>query len=367
MSSSSATEPSEPVLQEVADGVFAYVQAPGGWCVNNAGVLASGKEVALVDTAATQARAVRLREHVLRNGRKAPFAIINTHSHGDHTFGNFVFPEATVFGHVLARDEMRQAGLHLTELWPDVEWGSIELALPIATYDDRMTLHVGDLTAELIHTGPAHSSNDTIVWVPEQRVLFTGDIVMSGVTPFFPMGSIAGSLRAIEQMRALGADTVVSGHGPVGGPAILDTGEAYLRWVQDLARSGMAAGLAPSEVARDAEKGSSPNSWNRNGWWRTCTAPTPRSTTPRSARSRTSPPCSRGWASSSRRWSTTTEARSPATHDLVGRSPGDVTERLPCADPRTAAVSARGAGVRRPPPAPSWRADGLSRRTEPTH
>ncbi|WP_393060701.1 MBL fold metallo-hydrolase [Streptomyces sp. LN549] len=255
MRPSSATPQSEPVLQEVADGVFAYIQAPGGWCVNNAGVLTSGDKVALVDTAATEARAVRLREHVVRDGRGAPFAVINTHSHGDHSFGNFVFPEATVFGHALARDEMHKAGLHLTELWPDVEWGRIELALPTATYEDRMTLHVGDLTAELIHTGPAHSSNDTIVWIPGQRVLFTGDIVMSGATPFFPMGSIAGSLRAVAHMRALGAVTVVSGHGPVGGPEILETGEAYLRWVQELAKAGVAAGVPPHEAARDAEAG----------------------------------------------------------------------------------------------------------------
>ncbi|MBZ6295940.1 MBL fold metallo-hydrolase [Streptomyces olivaceus] len=255
MPPSSATSTSEPVLQEVAEGVFAYVQAPGGWCVNNAGVLASGNRVALVDTAATEARARRLREHVFRDGRGAPFAVINTHSHGDHSFGNFVFPEATVYGHALARDEMDKAGLHLTELWPDVEWGDIELALPTVTYTDRMTLHVGEITAELIHTGPAHSSNDTVVWIPEQRVLFTGDIVMSGVTPFFPMGSITGSLRAVAHMRTLGAVTVVSGHGPVGGPEILETGEAYLRWVQELARAGIAAGVAPHEAARDTATG----------------------------------------------------------------------------------------------------------------
>ncbi|WP_053708054.1 MBL fold metallo-hydrolase [Streptomyces sp. NRRL B-3648] len=246
---------SEPVLQEVADGVFAYVQPEGGWCVNNAGVIASGGSVALIDTAATRARAERLRNAVLSDGRPAPFALVNTHSHGDHTFGNSLFPEATVIAHVNARDEMDRAGLHLTELWPDVAWGGVEVRLPSVTYRDRLTLHVGELTAELLHFGLAHTANDTVVWIPERKVLFTGDIVMSGFTPFVPLGSVAGSLKVIERLRGLGATTVVTGHGPVGGPELLDVTEDYLRWVRQLAVDGIAAGRAPLAVAREADLG----------------------------------------------------------------------------------------------------------------
>ncbi|MEV7279142.1 MBL fold metallo-hydrolase [Streptomyces sp. NPDC093111] len=255
MPSPSETTAADPELTEVADGVLAYVQPGGGWCVNNAGVLVSGEAVALIDTAATEARARRLRTHVVAAGRPAPFALINTHSHGDHTFGNFVFPEATVFAHAGTRREMADVGLHLTQLWPDVVWGDIELTLPQVTYEESMTLHVGELTAELLHPGPAHSINDSVVWVPERRVLFTGDIVMSGITPFFPLGSVAGSLRTLDRLRAFGATTVVTGHGPVCGPEVFDVTEDYLRWVQDLARQGVAAGLAPREVAREADLG----------------------------------------------------------------------------------------------------------------
>lgn len=242
-------------LLEIADGVLAYVQQDGGWCVNNAGVLASGAAVALVDTVATEARARRLRERVIATTGAAPFAVVNTHSHGDHTFGNFVFPEAAVIAHHETRREMAAAGLHLTTLWPEVQWGDVALTLPSLTYRNGLTLHVGDVHAELMHIGLAHSTNDTVVWLPEQRVLFTGDIVMSGVTPFCPLGSVAGTLRAIDRLRALAPTTVVTGHGPVGGPEILDVTERYLRWVQELARAGIAAGLTPAEVARDADLG----------------------------------------------------------------------------------------------------------------
>ncbi|WP_405783670.1 MBL fold metallo-hydrolase [Streptomyces sp. NBC_00859] len=242
-------------LTEVGDGVLAYVQPDGGWCLNNAGLLLGGGESALVDTVATQARALDLRGQVLRAASRPPRLLINTHFHGDHTFGNFVFPEAVVVGHEQARTEAGAAGLHLASLWPDVCWGELEVVVPQVTYHERMTLHVGPVRAELLHVGPAHTLGDTVVWLAGQRVLFAGDVVMSGVTPFCPMGSVSGSLRALDTLRALHPLTVVPGHGPVGGPELLDADAGYFRHLQRLAREGLAAALTPLQLAREAGPG----------------------------------------------------------------------------------------------------------------
>lgn len=242
-------------LVEVADGVHAHIQPDGGWCLSNAGLLTDAGESVLVDTAATRARALRLREAVLRIEPRPPRLLVSTHFHGDHTFGNHLFPEALVVAHERARDDVTAAGLHLTGLWPDVCWGDPEVVAPQLTYRDRMTVHAGSLRAELLHPGPAHTTGDTVVWLPERRVLFTGDLVMAGVTPFCPMGSVAGSIEALRTLRALGARTVVPGHGPVGGPELFDVNEEYLRRLQRLAADGLAAGLDPLETAREAGPG----------------------------------------------------------------------------------------------------------------
>ncbi|MEV7617184.1 MBL fold metallo-hydrolase [Streptomyces sp. NPDC089799] len=248
--------PSGARLEEVAEDIWAYVQPDGGWCLNNAGLITAGPRPVLIDTAATEARAGALRDAVATVTPYAPRYVVNTHPHGDHTFGNRLFAdEAVIIAHEATRAEMDLAGLHLTGLWPEVCWGDIDVELPALTFRDPLTLHLGDVRAELMHLGTAHTKNDTVVWIPERRVLFTGDIVMSGATPFCLTGSVSGSLDVIARLRALGPLTVVSGHGPVGGSELLDATEAYLRHVQHLAAEGIAAGLTPLETAREADLG----------------------------------------------------------------------------------------------------------------
>lgn len=241
-------------LTEVADGVFAYVQHDGTWCINNAGLVTGGDTNILVDTAATEARARRLREAIHRVVPDGPHILVNTHHHGDHVFGNALFtPATTVVAHERARTEMAESGLGLQKLWPNVDWGDLPLVLPHITFRDTLTMYAGDLRLDLLHVGPAHTTNDVVVWIPERKVLFSGDVLMSGVTPYCMMGSIEGSLTAIDRLRALGAETVVTGHGPVAGPELFDSNAAYLRWVQHLAEEGARAGLTPLETAREAD------------------------------------------------------------------------------------------------------------------
>ena len=84
------TRPNTLVTYEVpqlAEGVYAYLQPDGGWCLNNAGVVIGAEDTLLIDTAATQARALVLRETVHTLSPRPVGTLVNTHSHGDHTFG----------------------------------------------------------------------------------------------------------------------------------------------------------------------------------------------------------------------------------------------------------------------------------------
>lgn len=242
--------PLRPRLEETAPGVHAYIQPDGGWCLGNAGVLIGDDTVALVDTAATARRARALRAAVATRTPLPVSTVVLTHHHGDHHFGTSVAaPGAAVVAHENTREEMARRGLALRDVWPGTDWGDIRLALPTLTFRDRAVLRVGDLTAELLHIGTAHTTGDIVVWLPEQRILFAGDVLMPGCTPFVLMGSVDGTLRAIERLRALAPAVVVGGHGPVAGPEVLDTTRDYLLLVRTAARRGLAAGLSPLETA----------------------------------------------------------------------------------------------------------------------
>jgi cyclase len=243
-------------LDRLAEDVLAYIQPDGGWCVSNAGLVTGGGRAVLIDTAATQPRAARLRDAVTGVVPGGPDLVINTHHHGDHVFGNSLFaPSATVLAHELARVEMIEAGLGLQQLFPQADWGAVALEPPTVTFRGRAAVHVGDLRLELLPVGPAHTTGDVAVWIPDRKVLFAGDVVMAGATPFCLMGSVEGSRQAVRRLRDLGAETVVTGHGPVAGPEVFDTAESYLSWVASVAAGGIREGLAPLDAARRADLG----------------------------------------------------------------------------------------------------------------
>ncbi|MFC8793777.1 MBL fold metallo-hydrolase [Streptomyces cinereoruber] len=246
----------DPYVVTLAPHVHAFVQPDGGWCLNNAGFLGGADESLLVDTAATERRTLLLREAVLAAGLPLPRTVVSTHHHGDHTYGNGVFaPEARIVGHENCRTEQLTAGRQLHLIWPQTDFGRVEILPPTVTYTDRLTLHVGGIEVRVIHPGAAHTTGDSIVHLPEQGVVFTGDLVFHGGTPFLPMGSLAGSLRALALLRSLDAPTVVPGHGRVTDPSAYDATERYLLWVRELAAEGYAKGDPPLETARRAEPG----------------------------------------------------------------------------------------------------------------
>ncbi|MFB7053575.1 MBL fold metallo-hydrolase [Streptomyces vinaceus] len=246
----------EPYLVQPAAGVYAYVQPDGGWCLNNAGFVSDGGRTLLIDTAATERRALALREAIAGAGVPLPRTVVNTHHHGDHTYGNAVFaPEALILGHDNARTEQIAAGHQLELIWPATDFGSVEITAPDLTYNDRTTLHLGGTEVRVIHPGVAHTTGDSIVFLPRQGIVFTGDLVFAEGTPFLAMGSLAGSLRALELLRSLDAETVVPGHGPLTDPSAYEATERYLRYVAELAREGRAKGLTPLETAQGADLG----------------------------------------------------------------------------------------------------------------
>jgi|ERR1039458_9468907 cyclase len=252
-----AAELPPPWLSEVADGIFAYVQPDGSWWINNTGFIRGSRTIVSIDTCSTERRTLAYLAKVAEVAGEAPRVLVNTHHHGDHTNGNCLLPFATIIGHQRCREEILRAGIqHYDQLFEPVEWGQLAPMPPFVTFEDRLDLYVDDLRVELIHlTEAAHTTNDVVAWIPEHRVLFSGDLVFNGGTPFVVMGSVAGSIEALRLVQELDPAVIVPGHGGPGGMETVDQCLAYLQFVQRSAEEATAAGLSPLEAAQDLDLG----------------------------------------------------------------------------------------------------------------
>jgi cyclase len=245
-------------IQQVSEGIYAYLQPDGSWWLNNTGFLASRDGVISVDATSTERRTRAYLDAIATVTDRPVRTLVNTHHHGDHTHGNYLFGGATIVGHERCREAILGTPMPPPAgVWTDVDWGLLKLAPPFLTYTVGVTLWSGDLRCEVRYVGtPAHTTNDSIVHIPERSVVFAGDLLFNGGTPFALMGSVSGWIEALETvLRPLGARTLVPGHGPVCGPEVIDDVLAYLHFVQRTAREAKAEGLSPLQAARTVDLG----------------------------------------------------------------------------------------------------------------
>ena len=245
------------VTTEVADGVFAYVQPDGSWWINNMGFVVGADEVVAVDASSTERRTRAFLEAIRAVTTLSVQTLINTHHHGDHTNGNCLFTDAVVVGHRNCREGVRNQEIgRLEAVFGAVDWGDLTIRPPSLVFDNRLDLYIGDRLVELHFIGtPAHTTGDVVAWLPAERVLFAGDLVFNGGTPFVLMGSVVGALDALETLRGFGAETIVPGHGPVCGPEVIDDVRGYLELVRDVAVRAHDTGLSPLDAARETDLG----------------------------------------------------------------------------------------------------------------
>ncbi|MCA9830081.1 MAG: MBL fold metallo-hydrolase [Dehalococcoidia bacterium] len=247
-----------PSIEEVSPGIFAYIQLDGSWFLNNAGCIVGSRTATLIDTTGTEARGNAWRTAVSSITSNPVTTLLNTHHHADHTNGNFAFaPGATIIGHELCRHEIVTAGQfpRFSPRFPGTDFGDCPPTPPTVTFADKLTTYVDDLRIELSYVGPAHTTNDVVAWIPDRKLLFAGDVLFNGGTPFMMFGSLAGSLEALDRIEALKPEVIVPGHGAVCGPEVIARVRAYLEFVRDTAKRGFDAGVEPAELARDLDLG----------------------------------------------------------------------------------------------------------------
>ena len=244
------------VVQKVADGVYFHegdVKNSGhcnnGWVIFDDYVLVvdanfpSGAEVIIPKIKALTDRPVR-------------FAF-DTHHHGDHAYGNQVWANqgATIVAHVGVLEEMKKGETGLfgdkPGRWeqtakdrPDV--AASKLKAPSLLYRSGMIFDDGKHPVELLHFGVAHTQGDGWAWLPKEQILFTGDACVNGPYNYTGDANIGEWIKTLEAAKKLKPKIVCPGHGPMGGPELLDDQQAYFVALQEAVKKY--AGEEPAKV-----------------------------------------------------------------------------------------------------------------------
>jgi len=262
-------------LHEVADGVWAYLQPDGGWGWSNAGLVTSDGASLLVDTLFD----LRLTAEMLEAMRRVTPAaheigtVVNTHANGDHCYGNSLVAGSEIVASARCAEEMAQlppsamasviraaptlgaAGEFLARIFAPFSFDDIPEAPPTTTFEGRLDLSVGDRRVTLLEVGPAHTGGDVVVHLPDEGIVFTGDILFHGGHPIVWAGPVANWVTACDRVLDLGAAVVVPGHGPLATPAAVADLKGYFEHLTSEARPRHAAGMSALDAARDIDLG----------------------------------------------------------------------------------------------------------------
>lgn len=250
-------------LKELAPGVYAYIQAGGpgrnNVSVSDAGVIVGDDGLMVIDslTAPLHAKAMVA---AIRKVTDKPFRhLINTHHHGDHVNGNQYITGAEIIGHPYCRDEVLKmvAGPTLwqkREGWAD---GTEERRIlpPTTTIEHKVTYHYGKTVVEVFPMLPAHTYGDLVVYLPQHKILFVGDIGFFYVAPFCQNAHPSNWINVVDQIGRMDVDTIVPGHGPVGGQQHLADMGDYLRLLRTESRRRYDARMSAGKAAADIRLG----------------------------------------------------------------------------------------------------------------
>ena len=259
-------------LREIADEVYACLQPDRGLGWSNSGLINRGGGV-VVDTFWDLGYTRELIETYARVWKAPAGRVVNTHHNGDHCWGNQLFRGAEILGHRLCAEAMAKentAGMQavkgaaasddpavaaLAAKLSDWDFEGVQLTPPTTLIEDHLTLDQGGIATELIYVGPAHTSGDVIVHLPEQGVVFTGDVLFRLCTPIGWEGTFARWTRALDQIVELEPEVVVPGHGPLCGVEGPIEMKAYLDYVQAESKRYFDAELPALEAAKRIDLG----------------------------------------------------------------------------------------------------------------
>jgi glyoxylase-like metal-dependent hydrolase (beta-lactamase superfamily II) len=244
----------------LSDSTYAYT-AEGD---PNSGVVVGDDGVLVVDAQATPAMAKDVIRHIRTVTDKPIKYVVLSHYHAVRVLGASAYGAREVIASASTYDLIKERGKEdmASEIgrFPRLFRGAEEipgLTWPTLTFDRELTVWMGGLEVRLIQVGAGHTRGDTIVWVPSQKVLFSGDLVEYNAGIYTGDAHLEAWPDTLERLRALGPERLVPGRGPALMTAAdsvraIEFTQRFVRGLYACAKEGVSAGKSLRQVYQDA-------------------------------------------------------------------------------------------------------------------
>lgn len=242
-------------MRQVTTNVYAdlwtHDQIPIRGC--NSSFVITSQGIVVIDTPYLPTDAVKWRDEIAKKGEVR--FIINTEHHRDHITGNYFIPGTVVssqgvraaFGDTLRMSDVRQRvkerdpeGLYLLE--------NYQPRPPTITFSHQMDIYLGDHTFKLIHL-PGHTPGQVGVYIPQERVVFTGDNFTNGWQPSLEYCCPLEWVESLKRIEAMDFDVVVPGHGGIGDRKGIRAFREFIQKCIDVVRRAINEGMSKEEAA----------------------------------------------------------------------------------------------------------------------
>ena len=226
--------------QKVAEGVYVIPDQRVN-LVPNVGILVGERGVLVVDTGMGPTNAERVLREARRITSKGILYLTFTHFHPEHSMGAQAFPPGTrIVVPRAQKEELEAKGAEYIKMFsgfsPEIAalLKPVKLVAPDIIFEHELELDLGGgMIVRLLHYGPAHTRGDTLVWLPNQRILFGGDVVVNRFFPILPDADASprGWFATLEKAEQLAPAKIVPGHGAVGYASLIANLKEYLTWL----------------------------------------------------------------------------------------------------------------------------------------
>jgi len=216
---------------EVFPNIFTIVH--GEEIDSNTTFIITTEGVIVVDTRVTPKEARKVMAEIRKHTTLPILYTINTHYHGDHTFGNQVFRGSkTIIAHKNVRRALKgSAGKDHLEFFKTFNipgMDEVKVTLPNMVFEKNMELYVGEYHLQLVHLGRGHTDGDVVVHLAEMKAVIAGDLIFNGQFPYMGDGYVDEWIDALQYMEDEDIELVIPGHGDVGGKPIIIAMKHYL-------------------------------------------------------------------------------------------------------------------------------------------